>query len=311
MSASTNRDTTAPTRRDEKSRTGVMFFTDGLAAADLIEFARRVEAKGLDTLWLPEVFGREVFASAGFLLAATSTLTVASGIANVYARDGLSAAQAAHTLAELSGGRFVLGLGVSNPGIVEGRGGRWEAPVPKLTKYFDAMAAAKVLAPRPASPAPVFLAAHGPRLLDIARERTDGANTYLMPPEHTAMARVRLGPQARLNAVQHCMLWSGEDAEQARGLARRAVQRYVELDYYQRIWGQYGFEADDFEHGGSDRLIDTLVAWGDAEAIAARLALHRDAGADEVVIVPLNPDGGGRAPHWPLLDELSNEPSEV
>lgn len=287
------------------TRTGVMFFTDQLTGPDLVDYALRCEGLGIDTVWLPEVFGREVFSSAGFVLARTTSVRIASGIANVYARDAMSTRQAAQTLAELSGGRFVLGLGVSNPGIVAGRGGSWEPPVRKLRAYFDGMDAAKVYAPAPAEPAPVYLAAHGPGLLKLAAERTDGANTYLMPTEHTVRARKQLGATPELNVVQHCLYLPSGDAEKARGLARRAVQRYVELDYYRRMWSEFGFADNDFENGGSDALIDMLVAWGDIETIQERLGAHRAAGANEVVVVPLNPEGGGRAPHWSLLEGLA------
>nr|MCH9674280.1 LLM class flavin-dependent oxidoreductase [Gammaproteobacteria bacterium] len=258
------------------SRQGVMFFCDQLDRASLLDFAERVEQMHFDTLWLPELFGREVFASAGYLLALTERLMVASGIANVYARDAYGAAQAQQTLAELSGGRFILGLGVSNPQILETRGQSWRPPIEKLTEYFEQMTAARVYSPAPPHPAPVYLAAHGPKMLRLAATAADGANTYLMPVTHTQLARNVLGPNAALNVVQHCLLES--DPERARGLARKAVSRYVRLAYYRRAWREFGFEDADFADGGSDRLIDMLVVWGDAGAIRERLDSHRAAG---------------------------------
>ena len=284
---------------------GVMFFTDQLDGRQLEALAVRLESSGLDTLWLPELFGREVFSTAGFLLARTETLRVASGIANVYARDPMGAVQAAHGLNELSEGRFILGLGVSNPGIAGARGHAWVPPVAKLGDYFDAMDAVAVKAPAASKPAPIYLAAHGRRMLGLARDRCNGANTYLMSPAHTAAARRVLGPDRALNVVQHCLLCPGESPEAARALARRAVGRYVELDYYRRVWRTLGFGDTDFTEGGSDRLIDTLVAWGDIEAIRERLAEHRASGADEIIVVPLNAAGGGREPDWGLIDGLA------
>ena len=284
---------------------GVMFFTDQLAGPDLDAMAARLDTMGVDTLWLPELFGREVFSTAGYLLARTSTLQVASGIANVYARDPLAAVQASHGLGELSGGRFVLGLGVSNPGIARARGHGWVSPLAKIDSFLDGMEAAAVKAPAPPAKVPVYLAAHGPRMLELARARCDGANTYLMTCEHTARARAALGRERVLNVVQHCLLWPNGDASGARELARRAVGRYMGLDYYRRVWSELGFDEQDFADGGSDRLVDTLVAWGDAETVRKRLVEQHDAGADEVIVVPLNASGGGREPDWRLLDALT------
>jgi probable F420-dependent oxidoreductase len=290
--------------RQMPSTTGVMFFTDQMPGAALVDFARRVETLAYDTLWLPELFGREVFSSAGYLLAATERLRIASGIANVYARDALAFRQAANGLAELSNGRFCLGLGVSNTGIVAARGQQWLPPVAKMTAFFDAFDAAIVHAPQASRPAPVYLAAHGPHLLRLAAQRTDGANTYLMTPEHTCRARGLLGAEQQLNVVQHCMLWPQGSVTEARSLARRAVGRYVELDYYRRQWSQLGFADADFAERGSDSLIDALVAWGDVDSIAARLQRQRDAGADQVIVVPLNALGGSE-PDWALLEALA------
>ncbi len=145
-------------------RLGVMFNTDRMSGEALVEFARRVESTGIDTLWVPELFGREPFAASGHLLANTSTLTVATGIANVYARDAVAAAAGGATLAEFSGDRFVLGLGVSNAGLVGMRGHDWEPPVEKLEQYLQGIAEAKIQVPG-FHAAPVHVAAHGPKML--------------------------------------------------------------------------------------------------------------------------------------------------
>jgi probable F420-dependent oxidoreductase len=285
------------------SRTGVMFFTDQIAGANLVAFAKMLDQGTLDTLWLPELFGREVFSSAAFVLANTARLHVASGIANVYARDALSICQATQTLAEFSQGRFVLGLGVSNPQIVTARGQDWRAPLAKMSEYFDVAAKAKVYAPPPAAPAPVYVAAHGPKLLALAATRADGANTYLMTVEHTAKARRALGDNKQLNVVQHCLL-SDLGAQKSRALARSAIKRYIALDYYCRAWRDLGFIDNDFSDGGSDRLVDALVAWGDVGRINHHIQCQREAGADEVIVVPLNPAGGGQAPDYKMLAAL-------
>jgi probable F420-dependent oxidoreductase len=281
----------------------ILFFTDGLAAGELASFAQRLEILGYEGLWVPEFFGREPFSTVSFLLANTQRLRVATGIANVYARDAIVAAQARQTLAELSGGRFVLGLGVSHPPMAEAHGLPWVAPLRKMRAYLDTLEATPVQSPPPVEPAPIWIAAHGPLLLKLAAERAQGANTYLMPPAHTRMARERLGPGGRLNVVLPSCLC--EDAELARRIARKALRIYLPLPAYRKQWCDWGFQASDFEDGGSDRLVDSTVAWGDETKIRARMAAHLEAGASQIAISPLNPEGRGPTPHWKLLEALA------
>lgn len=283
------------------ARTGVIFFTDGLDATALESFALRLEELGYEALWVPEFFGREPFATVSFLLARTTRLKVATGIANVYARDALIVAQCRQTLAELSGGRFILGLGVSHPPMAEAHGQTWIPPVRKLREMLDVIESTDVQSPKPEAPAPIWLAAHGPGLLRLAGQRADGANTYLMPPAHTEQARKLVGTGTRLNVVVPCCLC--DDADRARQIGRKALSIYLPLPAYRRQWTQWGFQESDFEDGGSDRLIDDLVAWGDERAIRARIAAHLAAGADEIAVSALNPDS--RGPHWKLLEALA------
>jgi probable F420-dependent oxidoreductase len=280
---------------------GIIYFTDGLPGPELERFALRLEELGYAALWVPEFFGREPYTTASFVLARTTRLRVATGIANVYARDAIVTAQHRHALAELSGGRFVLGLGVSHPPMAEAHGVEWVAPVKKLRAYLDGIEAMKVQAPDPAEPAPIWISAHGPLLLKLAAERADGANTYLAPPAHTADAREILGPDKRLNVVLHCCLC--EDEARARHIARRALSIYLPLPAYHRLWRAWGFEESDWADGASDRLVDRLVAWGDEARIRERMQAHLDAGASQIVISPLNPDG--REPPWKLLEALA------
>lgn len=282
----------------------VVFFTDGLAANALEGFALRLETLGYESLWVPELFGREPFATVSFLLARTTRLRLATGIANVYARDALIAAQARQTLAELSGGRFVLGLGVSHPPMAEAHGAEWIAPVAKMRAYLDVLERTKVASPAPEAPAPIWLAAHGPGLLRLAAARADGANTYLMPPAHTRWARRILGPTKRLNVVLPVCLC--EDADLARRIARKALGIYLPLPAYRRQWTEWGFTSADFEAGGSDHLIDSLVGWGSESTIRAFMNAHREAGEAHIAISPLNPEGPGSQPHWKLLEALAS-----
>jgi len=284
-----------------QSAVGVMFNTDRMVGDDLVAFGRRAEALGVDTIWVPELFGREPFAASAYLLSTTTAVRVATGIANVYARDGVAAAAGARTLAELSGGRFALGLGVSNAMLVGARGHGWEPPLAKLAKYLDEVMGAKLASPAPVDRPRVLVAAHGPKMVDLVAGRADGISTYLQTPAHTSTVRAALGPDQELNVTQMCLLC--DEPTEARRLARKAVAFYIGLDYYQRAWARQGFEESDWVDGGSDRLVDTLVAWGDADQIIARLGEHRDAGATEMVVIPLNPQGGAE-PHWPVLEAI-------
>jgi probable F420-dependent oxidoreductase len=193
--------------------------------------------------------------------------------------------QARQSLAELSGGRFILGLGVSNAGLNTSRGHTWQPPLEKMAAYLDAMRAANVASPAPPQPCPTFVAAHRPLLQVLGARRTNGIITYLMPPEHTRASRARIGPAPALNAF--AMFLAKRDPLIARTKARAALKMYVRLDYYHREWRKLGFADPDFADGGSDRLIDTLVAWGDDAALRERVTEFERAGATRVIVMPL------------------------
>jgi probable F420-dependent oxidoreductase len=264
---------------------GLLCFTDHLAAAELVEVAQECERTGVGSLWIPELFGREPLATAGFVIAKTSRIGVATGIANVYARDAIAAAQARRTLAELSGGRFTLGLGVSHPPIAALRGHEWIPPVKKLRAYLDALARAELQSPAPAAPAPVLIAGHGPKLLALAAEKADGAHTYLVTPEHSKRARGILGPEKSLRVV---LPYIGEaDPERAHAAARAALALYLPFPAYHRLWRTLGFDESDWTGAPSDRLIDSIAAWGTPERIRARAREYLDAGATQVLLSPM------------------------
>jgi len=281
---------------------GILSFVDGMSAEELRDYARRVEALGYGNIWIPDLFGRDIFLTAAYVLENTSSLGVATGIAHVYTRDAIATAQAARTLAEFYPGRFVLGLGVSHPQAAEARGHAWVPPLRKLRGYLAGIAAAKIRSPAPAQAPPVFIAAHGPKLLALAAESADGANTYLMPPEHTRRAREILGPEKSLNVVLPCCLC--DDPERARRTARRGLAIYLGLPAYHRQWVRWGFDEGDFAAGASDRLVDRLVAWGDAAAVRRTIAAHIEAGASAVEVVPYNPHPGSGI-DWALLEALA------
>jgi probable F420-dependent oxidoreductase len=287
----------------ELGRLGVWTWLDSLPAEGALAVVRRIEDWGYAALWIPEAVGRDPFALLGWLAAGTTRLALATGIANLYARDALTMRAARDSLAELSGGRFVLGLGVSHAPLVTGvRGHAYGRPIETMRAYLDAMEKAPYVGPAPAEPAPVVLAALRPRMLALAAERASGAHPYLVPPEHTARARGILGPGRWLCPEQKVLL--ERDASTARAVARRNLQMYLALPNYQRNLAWLGFGDADLAGGGSDRLIDALVAWGDEKAIAARVQAHFDAGADHVCIQPLRPDGQG-GPDLRILEALA------
>jgi probable F420-dependent oxidoreductase len=205
---------------------GALFNTDRLDHAQFLAYASRLDSLGYESLWLPELFTRDPFAAAGFLLAGTKRIKLATGIANIYARDPTATVTAAATLQELSEGRFILGLGVSNPGLNKARGHVWKNPVSKLSEYLQAMAGVRLSSPQPEYP--IHVAAHGPKMLAAVAELADGANTYLMPLTHVSRSRQILGDDRALNTMLFCM--REEDPERARATARKAIAVYVGLD---------------------------------------------------------------------------------
>ena len=282
---------------------GVWYFTETLTAAQSAEAAQRIESLGYGAFWIPEAIGRHPFAHAAWLLAKTERLIVATGIANIYARDAAATAAAQKTLAEQSGGRFLLGLGVSHRPMVEAvRGHVYQSPVATMRAYLDRMAKAPYAAVPPAEAPPTVLAALGPQMLKLAATRTQGAHPYFTTPEHTAMARKLMGPDAWLCVEQKVLLET--DAGKARQLARLTAGIYLGLENYRNNWKRLGFADGDFENGGSDRFIDATVAWGDLSVLQKRVRAHLDAGASHVCIQPINPSGQP-LPDWRVLEALA------
>jgi probable F420-dependent oxidoreductase len=277
----------------ELGKLGVWVGMDGMSAAQAAAFARRVEKWGYGALWIPESRGRNALVHSSWLLSHTERLVVATGIANIYARDAMAMANGQRTLAEQSGGRFLLGVGVSHRPMVEGlRGHSYGKPVATMRAYLEAMHAAPYLAPDPPERPLTIVAALGPRMMALSGELADGAHPYNVPPEHTAEARRILGPGKLLCPEVWVLLES--DAEKARSAARQALGSYLRLDNYVNNWRRLGFGDEDFADGGSARFIDANVAWGTEAAIRQRIQEHWDAGADHVCIQSINPDGTRR-----------------
>ena len=269
---------------------GVWAGLDGMTAADALAFAQRLEKRGYAALWTPESRGRNVLVNAAWLLAGTSSLVIATGIANIYARDAMAAASAQRGLNEQSGNRFLLGLGVSHKPLVSTlRGHAYGKPVATMRGYLEAMRAAPYQAPLPSATPRTVLAALGPKMLALAAEMTDGAHPYCVTPEHTAEARRILGPGKLL--CPEVMVLLETDPAKARAAARTALSTYIQLENYANNWRRLGFTDDDLAGGGSDRFVDANIAWGDEGAIRKRLQLFWDAGADHVCIQSIHPTG--------------------
>jgi probable F420-dependent oxidoreductase len=284
-------------------RLGVWTWIDTMCTEEVADFAARIEELGYSMLWIPEALGRDPFSILGYLAARTSKLVFATGIANIYARDPMTMRAIQHTLAEASGGRFVLGLGVSHAPMVTGmRGHQYGKPVTTMRGYLESMEKAVYAGPRATEEAPIVLAALRQNMLRLAAEKTAGAHPYFVPPEHTARAREILGEGPILAPEQKVLLET--DASRAREVARSHMKTYLALPNYQNNLRWLGFDDEDLKGGGSDRLVDALVAWGDEKAISERIRAHHDAGADHVCIQPFRPDGG-QGPDLRILEALA------
>jgi probable F420-dependent oxidoreductase len=271
-------------------RLGVWYPIDRLDGAGLRRLLTKVEGLGFSTFWYPEAVGYESFSIASFMLAITSRLIIGSSIANIYARDPFTARRGLRTLSSLYDDRFILGLGVSHAPMVEKlRGHVYDKPVPTMRRYLEGV----YKDPPNAGDWPLMIAALGPLMLKLAAERTAGALPYNVTPEHTREARAALGPGKLLAVEQKVCLET--DPIAARGLARQELHRYMKLPNYRNNWLRIGFTEADFADGGSDRFLDAMVLWGDAETIARGLTRHFEAGADQVSIQPVHAEGDTEA----------------
>ena len=280
--------------------TGVL---DAVPSREAQGIASTIEELGFGTLWIPETVGRDPFVTAALLLSATSRLRVATGIANIYARDAVTMANTQRTLEEAFPGRFLLGLGVSHHHLVERvRHHDYSRPYSRMAAYLDDMDAAVFRAVGPAERPPTVLAALGPKMLRLAGQRAAGAHPYLVPVTHTAQARQLLGPDPILAPEQMVVL----EADRARALdvARRGVAVYLRAPNYTNNLKRLGFDDDDFADGGSERLLDALVVTGGVDRAAARVQEHFDAGASHVCVQALTEEMV-RVPHAEWRDLAS------
>ncbi len=259
----------------------------GPAAQDA---AAEIESLGYGSLWYGEAYGRESFSAAQAYLAATSRLVVGTGIANIYARGAMAANGAIRLIESLAPRRFVVGLGVSHQRPLErDRKVTYRPPLQAMSEYLDDLDSAPYFGADAVRP-PIVLAALGPKMLELARDRTAGAHPYLVTPEHTASARQTLGPYPLLVVEQAAVL--GQDRTEGLRRAHDHLDIYTGLPNYRNSWLRQGFTEDDFVRGGSEKLADALVVQGDEAAVVARVREHLDAGADHVLLQVLGSDLG-------------------
>ena len=275
------------------------FAFDEMPASRVRVDARRLETLGFDALWVPEgSSSRDIFAHLALLLSATDRIAVASGIANITARQPEVMAQGARTLVDGWGERVVIGIGVGHAYSTEARGIAWSRPLARMRVYLDRMDAAP-WGWEPHVEPPRLLAALGDGMLGLAAERALGAHTYFTPVAHTAHARTVLGSEPVL-AVELTAV-AETDPDRARGQARAWAKHYLELPNYAANLVRMGASPEDLAAGGSDRLIDATIAWGQADDVAARVREHLEAGADHVCVQFVGDDVGAGIPAYRAL----------
>ena len=244
------------------------------------DVAQQLEGLGYPSLWITE--SKEIFAHAGLVLGATERMTIASGIANVWAREPETLASGADTLNDAYDGRFVLGIGIGHAKMVA----RYDKPLATMRDYLDRMSAWVAERPAPSAPVPWLIAALRPKMLELAATKAQGSHPYFVPVEHTSAARAALGPDAVLAPELAVVL--DTDPITARATARRYMALYLGLPNYTNNLRALGYTDEDLADGGSDRLVDAVIAWGDADSIKRRVDEHLAAGADHVCVQPLD-----------------------
>ncbi|HSL59331.1 MAG TPA: LLM class F420-dependent oxidoreductase [Acidimicrobiales bacterium] len=265
--------------------TGVL---DAMTSSQAGETAALIEEVGFPTLWIPETVGRDPFVTATLLLERTERLKIATGIANIYARDAVTMANTQRSLEEAFPGRFLLGMGVSHAHLVDRvRKHDYSKPYSYMVDYLTDMDGSIFRAIGPTDLPPRVLAALGPKMLRLAAERAAGAHPYFVPVEHTASARETMGPDALLAPEQMVVL--DANPETARATARTHMAVYLKAPNYVNNLKRLGFSDDDVVDGGSDRLVDAIVAWGGVDAAVDRVRSHHEAGADHVCVQLLVP----------------------
>jgi probable F420-dependent oxidoreductase len=264
-------------------------YGDSSVAAEL---AAELDELGYSALWIPDV-GGDVASAIETLLGATSRTTIATGILNIWMHEPAGVAARRAGWSDDWKARFLLGLGVSNQPLIDHNNpGRYTKPYSKMVEYLDGLDAAEVPWPSDAR----VLAALGPRMLQLAADRTAGAHPYFVPPEHVVVAREVLGPDAIIAVEQAVVI--DTDPATARAAARKHTAVYTNLPNYTNNLRRFGYGDDDFANAGSDRLVDAIVAWGSLDTIATRVQAMRDAGATHVCIQAMRADDETPLADW-------------
>ncbi len=278
--------------RDVLGPLGIWMPPPAAIGLDAGDYAAGIEDAGFTSVWFPGVNDHAAIAALEPVLAATERLVLGTGIASVWTWDPAELAAAANRLAAAYPGRFILGLGVSHAPVVEAAGQAYVRPYAKMVQFLDAL---------PAIDVPVILAALGPRMLRLSRERAAGAHPYFSPPQHTESAREALGPVPLLVPEIAVALAPGAaGAAQARDYAKF----YLRLPNYTDNLRRLGFTDADLDGAGSDRLMSLVVPNG-PEASVTRIRQHLTAGADHVLVQLIGEGGRFAAADLNLLAELT------
>jgi probable F420-dependent oxidoreductase len=268
-------------------------------AGEIAEAAAELDELGYTALWVPDI-GGDVFGSVDLLLRSTKRTVVANGILNLWMHSPDETAANHARLSAEYGERWLVGVGVSHAPLIDSKeAGRYRKPLSAMKSFLDGLDGSNP----PLRHEDRVLAALGPKMLELARDRSAGAHPYNVTYEHTAKARAILGPDSML-LPEHAVALT-TDAEQARRLGRNHLEHYLSLPNYTNNLRRLGYGDEDLAGGGSDRLVDALVAWGDVDAIEGKLKQHRDAGADHVCIQVLTEQGFPRA-EWRELAAALN-----
>jgi probable F420-dependent oxidoreductase len=263
-------------------------------AAQMRESIQELEEQGWRAFWIPELLGRDALTHAGYLLSCTRQMLIINGIAQIWSREAKWTYGASLLLADAYPHRHVLGLGFGGydrPGTT---------PMTAMIEYLDELDAVKTPNPAPKAPLRRILAAYGPKMLELARDRSAGAHCYKVNVAHTAQAREILGPEAFLG-VEHAVLFE-PDPDRARAIARQHLDPYLNGKFNIAKFRRLGYSEDEIANGGSDRIVDDLVFWGDLDTIAGKLHTHVEAGADHVgvQVIGIGP-GQSAMPYWRML----------
>jgi probable F420-dependent oxidoreductase len=286
-------------------RIGAWSHLDSLSADDARAWARRVDELGFGTLWVPETVGREPLTLLGMLSGETSRINLGTSIVSIWGHDAQSTRMAAMTLAEATGRRFVLGLGVSHPHLAAKlRGHAFDRPVTRMREFIGAYRSAIYKGPMTdATEPPILVAALRERMTDLAATDADGAFPYLVTAERVRWMRDRLDAAAPASRPTLAVTMPFAMDDRGRDAARAYLKPYLRTPTYHASWELQGFEASDWEQPGSDRLLDAMIVTGSADDARSRVDELVSAGADHVAVIPIGPDG--TTEHLPALEALA------